>query len=49
MEPQLAHNLMRLIAEQDEDLHRSAVDIYVKLLEKRKLPAVLLEVGAYRM
>jgi hypothetical protein len=36
---------MRLIAEQDQDLHRSAVEVYVKLLQKPKLPQILLEVG----
>mmetsp|Transcript_32614 Transcript_32614/g.72040 ORF Transcript_32614/g.72040 Transcript_32614/m.72040 type:complete len:1058 (+) Transcript_32614:132-3305(+) len=44
VEPQLAHSLMRLIAEQDEDLHRSAVDVYLKLLDKPKLPGILLQV-----
>ena len=34
MEAQLAHNLMRLIAEQDSTLHRSAVHTYLALLDK---------------
>ena len=29
---------------QDEDLHRSAADIYVKVLDRAKLPERLLEV-----
>jgi AP-4 complex subunit epsilon-1 len=47
VEPALAHSLMRLIAEQDEALHRSAVDIYARLLDAEssaRLPDVLLQV-----
>lgn len=44
VEPQLAHNLMRLVAEQEDDLHKSAVDIYLDYLDKPKLPEILLQV-----
>ncbi|GAX83960.1 hypothetical protein CEUSTIGMA_g11384.t1 [Chlamydomonas eustigma] len=47
VESQLAHNLMHLIAEQDEDLHRSAVEAYLSLLDKPKLPERLLEVACW--
>eukprot|EP00798_Chlamydomonas_sp_ICE-L_P014261 gene14261-20234_t len=34
---------MHLIAEQDEDLHVSAVEVYMRLLDKPKLPPILQE------
>lgn len=43
-EPALAHSLLRLIAEQDTELHRGAVEVYLKLLDKSKLPELLLQV-----
>lgn len=39
-----AHNLMKLVAEQEEDLHRSVVELCLKLIEKPKLPQILLYV-----
>ena len=38
-----SHNLMKLIAEQEEDLHKSVVDICLTLIEKPKLPQNLLQ------
>jgi AP-4 complex subunit epsilon-1 len=46
--PALAHNLMRLIAEQDAGLHTTAVGLFAKLLDrpasKKPLPSVLLTI-----
>lgn len=52
----LADNLTRLIAEgtgeedegADEELRAGAVEAYLELLERPKLPPVLLKVGAWR-
>ncbi|CAD7698737.1 unnamed protein product [Ostreobium quekettii] len=44
VEPKLAHNLMRLIAEQETDVHQSAVAICTKALENPKAPEILLQV-----
>jgi len=51
LEPALAHSLMKLIAEQDEDMHRSAVDIYTRLLDAptTKMPDLLLQVIVWVM
>ena len=43
--PALAHNLMRLIAEQDDALHATAVALFLRLLDRpysKPLPGVLL-------
>eukprot|EP00898_Chlorokybus_atmophyticus_P003775 jgi/Chlat1/4399/Chrsp29S04536 len=52
VKPEVAHNLMRLIAEgsgdndaeSDSELRTSAVDSYLELLDKPKLPSILLQV-----
>lgn len=41
------HNLMKLIAEQDEDLHKSAIEICLGLTDKPKLPQKLLQVNPF--
>lgn len=55
VQPQLAHNLMRLIAEgtgeddeeADAGLRQEAVESYLQLLDKPKLPQILLKVIAW--
>lgn len=57
MEPALADNLMRLIAEgageddesADAELRAQAVSSYLSLLEKPKLPDILLQVNATKL
>ncbi|MEW5297695.1 MAG: hypothetical protein WDW36_000882 [Sanguina aurantia] len=44
VEAALGHNLCRLVAEQDAELHCSAVGVYLRLLERRTLPSSLLMV-----
>ena len=41
------HSLMKLVAEQEEDLHKAVVDICLKLIEKPKLPQTLLQVKSF--
>lgn len=56
VEPQLADNLMRLIAEgageedeaADRELRSQAVSSYMALLEKPKLPDILLQVSTHK-
>ena len=38
------HNLMKLVAAQEEDLHQSVVDICLSVIDKPKLPQSLLKV-----
>lgn len=44
VDTKIAHNLMRLIAEQEDDVHRSAVEVFVGVLQHPNLPEVLLQV-----
>jgi hypothetical protein len=47
VEPSLAHNLMRLVAEQDGGLQASAVAIFSELLHRHKLPDILLQTATW--
>lgn len=47
VEPSLAHNLMRLVAEQDAGLQGSAVTIFAELLQRAKLPDILLQTATW--
>ncbi|GMH32396.1 hypothetical protein BSKO_00230 [Bryopsis sp. KO-2023] len=44
VDPKVSHSLMRLIAEQETDVHKKAVQVFLKALEEPKLPEVLLQV-----
>lgn len=41
---QVAHNLMRVIAEQEDDVQKSAVEVFIGVLDLPKLPEILLQV-----
>jgi hypothetical protein len=47
VDEQLAHNLMRLVAEQEASLQRAAVGIYLEQLQRPKLPEILLRVCSW--
>ena len=42
------HNLMKLVAAQEEDLHQSVVEICLSVIDKPKLPQSLLKVTDLR-
>lgn len=44
VDPALGHSLMRLVAQQDEQLHLAALGTLLPLLDRPKLPDVLLQV-----
>lgn len=44
VDTKIVHNLMRLIAEQEDDVHRSAVEVFSDVLQHPNPPEVLLKV-----